>query len=129
MGFGAGDGDLSFLAKSQDIVPEDVLFPVMLVDAAVAHVINEVIFQEDAGAGLIRIEPPPSVARRVDLVNDVVANDCAFRWAERVNAAHIAQNAIPQVMEMVVLNPVYLGGALVVTPPQADTNGRVKPIA
>ena len=119
MGFSAGERDLSLVAKGQDVVAKDILFAVMLVHASVLHVVHQIVLIKNPGASFIRVQTPATVTRRIYIMNQIVADDSAFGWTQRIHPAHVAEHFIAEMMQVVVFNSVALGGALIVTPTPA----------
>src|SRR2546422_1356035 len=58
-------------------------------------------------------------------MDQVVAQDCSFLDAQRVNAAHIAQHALADVVEMIELDDVFTAGRFLITPVPSDGDGGV----
>jgi hypothetical protein len=91
--FDSSRRDLRTLAANQDVVADHVLFPIVLVKTSALGVVDQIVFHRNAGAALVGIQSPAAVRVDVDIVKDVVADDCAFRRPQRINAAHVAQHA------------------------------------
>lgn len=101
----------------------------MLVEAARLRVVHDVVLQQYARAALVRVQAPPAVAVRVDVVHQVVALRRPRRDAERVDAAHVAQHARAEVVDVVVLDGVVVGGGGVVSPAPTHGDARVVEVA
>ena len=95
------------------------ILAVVLVHAAVPDIVHKVIFVQNASAALVWIKPPTAVARGIDVVNQIVAHRRSFGRSEGIDAPHIAQNAITEVVKMIVFNAIPFGDALAVTPAPA----------
>ena len=91
-------GHLPLRAERQDVVFDEIVAPVVLVKSPVVNVVNEIIFKANPRASFIRIKPPSAITRRVNIVDDIVAHRSAFRFSEGINATHVAQDSIPEVM-------------------------------
>ena len=120
--------DLLLLALGEDVVPQHVLLAVVLVEAAGLGAVDEVVLEEDARAAFIGIHAPAAVGIGIDVVEDVVADHGAFGGAERIDAAHVAQQAPAQVMDVVEGERVPFGQALVVAPRPAGGNAGVEEV-
>ena len=119
---------LRFFGEGQDVVPDDVVLAVVLVEAAVRRVVDEVALHRDAGAALVGVEAPAAVAEAAHVVDVVMAHRGAFRRPERVDAAHVAQEALPEVVQVVPFDLVPLGAARGVAPAPAHRNRRVEEV-
>ena len=119
---------LAVHAEGEDVVADDVFAAVVLVVAAGLGVVDEVVLHHDAGAALVVVQPPAAVIVGIDVVDDVVADGGAGRGAEGVDAAHVAQHAPAEVMDVVELDLVVVGRAGRVAPSPADGNARVAEI-
>ena len=117
--------ELLLLAEGEDVVADDVLPAVVLVEAAGLDAVDEVVLEEDVGAAFVGIEAPAAVAVGVDVVEDVVDDLRAFRRAEGVDAAHVAEHAPADVVDVVEGDAVPLGQAFAVSPAPADGDARV----
>ncbi len=120
--------DLLFLAVGQDVVPQHVLLAVVLVEAAGLGAVDEVVLEENAGAAFVGIHSPAAVGIGIDVVEDVVADDGAFGGAERVDAAHVAQQAPAEVMDVIEGERVPFGQALAVAPRPAGGDAGVEEV-
>ena len=117
--------DLRVLAADQDVVADHVLFAVVLVEAAGLGVVDQVVLHRDAGTALVGIQSPAAVGVGVDVVEDIVADDGAFGRPQRVDAAHVAQHAVAQVMDVVETDAVVLGEPVAISPTPAGGNAGV----
>ena len=106
-------------AADENVVANDVVFAVMLMERAVHGVIDEVVFHQKPFRAFVWIQPPAAVGIRLDIVNDVVADASSCLRTERVNAAHVGQRALPDVMNPVEFNFISKRHAGV-TPMPAD---------
>jgi hypothetical protein len=64
--------DLVQLAEGQDVVADDVLAAVVLVEAARLDAVDQVVFEQDARAAFVGVQPPAAVRIGVDVVEHVV---------------------------------------------------------
>lgn len=129
MWFGAGVLDLLFGGEGEDVVADDVFLAVVLVVAAAFGVVDEVVFHEDAGAALVVVEAPSAVGVGDDMMDVVAADDGAFGGAEGVDGTHVAEEAIADVVDVVVCDEVSFGLAVVVSPAPADGDAGVGEVA
>src|SRR5262245_25441449 len=115
-----------FATVHENIVPHEVFASVMLVKAAGLGVVNEVILEPDASAAFVRVKPPAAIGVGVDVVKDIVTNRRAFRRAERVDAAHVAQQSLAEMMNVIEPDVVSLAVAFAVAPAPTDADAGVK---
>ena len=78
MWFGTGEGDLSFFAVGEDIVSDDVVPAVVLMEGSVADPVDEVVLEKDAGAALVGVKAPSTIAGGENIVDMVVPDDRSF---------------------------------------------------
>lgn len=127
MWFGAGKGDLSFFAVGEDIVFDDIVPSVVLMEGSVADPVDEVVLKKDAGAAFVGVKAPSTIAGGENIVDVVVPDDRSFGLPEGVNAAHVAEDAVADVMEVVVFDTIAFGIAGSVSPnPTGGDGGVVK---
>ena len=125
MGFDARALQLAVLAEGENVVANDVFAAVVLVVAAGFGVIDEIVLHRDAGAALVVVQAPaaaPEKVVRVNVVDDVVADRGAGRGAQGVYAAHIAQYAPANMMNVVELDLVVMCRTRLIAPAPADGN-------
>jgi len=82
----------------------------MLVEARAFTAINHVVSSRMSVAPFVRVESPAAVGIGLHIVNQVVAQNGSLLDAQRVNAAHVAQHALADVVEMIELNEVVAAG-------------------
>ena len=58
-------------------------------------------------------------------MNDVMIDGGAFGGAEGIDGTHIAQNAVADMVEVVIIDAVAFGRAVVVAPSPADRDGGI----
>ncbi len=124
--------DLAVHAVGQDVVADDVLAAVVLVVSPGLDAVDEVVLQDDAGTAFVVVQPPAAAAVAVvgvHVVNHVVADGGAVSQAQRVHAAHVAQHAPAQVMDVVELDLVLHRDRRRVAPAPADRDARVELVA
>ena len=125
----AGTLHLRFGAEGEDIVANHVFAAVVLMEPGALDVVNQVVFHHDAGAAFVGIEPPSAVVVGINVVDVVVAHGGAWLGAQGVNAAHIAQHAPTEVVDVVELDLVVVAIAGSISPAPADGNAGVAEIA
>ena len=79
-------------------------------------------------AAFVGVKSPSAAAIAVvgiDVVDHVVADGGAGRNAQGIDAAHVAQHAPTEVMDVVELDLVVVCGAGVIAPAPADGNARI----
>ena len=127
MWFGAAEGDLSFFAVGEDIVSDDVVPAVVLMEGSVADPVDEVVLEKDSGAALVGVKAPSTIAGGENIVDMVVPDDRSFGLPKGVNSTHVAEDAVADVMEVVVFDTVAFGIAGPVSPnPAGGDSGVVK---
>ena len=126
--FGAATLDLIFLGEGEDVVPDDVLLAVVLVEAAVGGVVGDVAFHRDAGAAFVGVEAPAAVGEAGHVMDEIMADRSAFGGPQRVDAAHVAEQAFAEVVEVIPFDAVALGVAGRIAPAPADRDGRIEEV-
>jgi hypothetical protein len=126
--FGTGDDHLALAAVDQDVIADDVLLAVVLMEAAVLGVVDEVVLEENAGGALVGVQPPAAIGIGVDVVEDVARDDRPLGRPERVNAAHVAEEAPAEVVDAIVREEVSLAGGLAVAPAPAGGDAAVEQV-
>ncbi len=81
--------DLVPSSERENVIPENVLLPVMLMESLVRGPGNDVLFRNDSGAPLVIINPPPAVIPSVNVVNEVPTDFCPTLSPERINTPHV----------------------------------------
>lgn len=131
---GASSLQLRVAAKSEDVVAHNVFFSVMLMKSAVRRAKDDVVFRENTGAAFVEINSPTAVTKRRDVVPKIITNHRARFVAERVDAAHVAENRavaigfFSDVMNVIEFNDVVGCERRPVTPRPADGNSGVEKI-
>ena len=128
MFFGAAALELVEVGEGEDIIPDHIVFAVVLVVAAVGRVMADVAFQGDARAAFVIVEPPAAVTEATDVVDMVMADRGPFRWPECIDPAHITQQPFTEMVEVVVFDAVTLGGAGGVAPAPTDGDGGIEQV-
>ena len=77
---------------------------------------------------LVVVESPAAVAIGIDVVNMVIADGGAVGDAEGVDATHVAQHALADVVDVIELDGVVVGERILVPPPPADGDAGVKEV-
>src|SRR5688572_28027457 len=93
--------ELVFRAEGENIVANDVVATVMLVKAGAFAAVNHVVFKDNAGASLIGVKPPAAIGVSSHVVNQIVAQDRSFLNSQRVNASHVADHSLADVMKVI----------------------------
>ena len=94
-------------------------------EAGAFGVVDEVVFDEDVAGAFVGVDAPPAVASGFDAVDVVVAHARAGRDAEGVDPAHVGEQALPDVVDVVVFDDVAVALAFVVAPEPADGDAGV----
>src|SRR5690242_10825859 len=116
---------LIFVPEGEDVIADDIVTAVMLVETRAFAVMNDVVFQQDVCAAFVRVESPAAVGERVYIVNQIISQDGSLLDSERVDAPHVAQHALADVVQMIELNHVVAAGSFLITPVPAHRNGSV----
>ena len=77
MVFNAAALQLPVAGDGEDIVFNDVVAAVVLVEAAGARSINDVVPQHDPRRALVGVEPPAAIVMALDIVDQVALHDRA----------------------------------------------------
>src|SRR6266542_3042575 len=80
---------LCFAAEGEEVVTDDVVLAVMLMEAAVAGAIDQVVLSDDVRTALVEVDTPAPVAVAGDVVENVRANHRAGLDAQRVDATQV----------------------------------------
>ena len=99
---------LTFIAEGKNIVADDIIPSVMLMETAVLGVIHQIIFQKHIGSSLVRVKPPAAVVAGIDIMDHIPAQDRSAGIAQSVNTAHIAQDLVAQMVDMIILHKIPL---------------------
>src|SRR4026208_1276480 len=113
-----------FLRECQDVIANNILASVMLVVTARLGVVNDIARKQDASAAFVIVQTPATIAERRDVVDERVVNRRAGRDSQRIDTAQIAQDTLPEVMEVVEIDVVADREALAVPPGPANRNTR-----
>src|SRR4051812_49776338 len=98
--------ELMLLAESEDVVPKNVFFSVVLMESSALATVNDIVLQHDAGAALVSIQSPTAIIERIHIMDQVVAHHRSGLWPKCVNAAHIAEPSFPDVVHMIELDNI-----------------------
>src|SRR5437667_3173540 len=96
--FLARSRDLVLRAESEDIVANVIPAAIVLVEPGAFATVNHVVLQHDVGAAFVRVKSPAAVGMRVHLMNQVVANYSPLLNAKRIDAAHVAEHTLADVV-------------------------------
>ena len=102
--------------EGEEIVPDDVAAAVVLVESGVLAAEGDVVLQENSGAAFVGVEAPAAVGVAGDVVEKVVPDDGAGLRSKRVDAAHVAESSLADVVDVVELDDVFPAGRGLVTP-------------
>ena len=64
--------ELRLFAKSEDVIADDILAPVVLMKAAVLGAVNNVVLKQDLAAAFVGIESPTAVRKARHVVTQVI---------------------------------------------------------
>src|SRR5262245_20594232 len=92
---------------------------------AALRAIHDVVFDDDSGGTFVVVNAPASVAPRLDVVDQIAADDGARRHTERVDATHVAEKASPYVVNVVQLDDVVAAHVGCVAPNPAHRYPRI----
>ena len=120
--------DLVLLRVDEDVVADNVLLAVILVEASICGVVNQVVFEKNASATLVSIQPPTAVRVAVNVVEDIAQDYSALGFSEHVNTSHVAHQSLTEVVNMVVGDEVAFVGCLTVAQPPTNRDAGVKQI-
>lgn len=88
----AGTLDLQIASEGEDVVADGVFLSIMLVEATVGRVIDDVLLREYVCASFIEINPPSAIMKSGDIVEEVQPDDCSRLNSQRINSSHIAED-------------------------------------
>ena len=128
MRFRSSHRHLAFFAEGQNIIAYDVFFAVMLMKTPVANVVDQIILKQNPSTTFVRIQSPATVAGRIDIVDHIVADGRAFRGSQRIDAAHVAENAVANVMQVIELDLVAFSPAFAISPAPPDRHGGIEKV-
>ena len=121
--------ELVVLAERPDVVADDVLLAVMLVEVGVGGAVADVVLDQDAGAALVGVDRQRARVVVVDVVHQIVAQHRPRRIAQAVDAAHVAEHAAADVVDVVELDHVVMGAGRGIAPTPADRDAGVVQVA
>lgn len=116
---------LLFFGEGKNVVAQNVLFAIVLVEAAGLCAIDNVVLDQNSSAALVSVDSPSTIAIRDGVVNEVVAQARAGRDPQAVYTAEVAQHSAAYVMYVVILYPIVNGLALAIAPPPSDGDSGV----
>ena len=125
MVFRSGSNDFGLTGEGEDIVADDVGFTVVLVVAAAFSSKYDVVFDDFVRASLVGVDAPAAVAKAIDIVDPVADDASPGLDSEGVDTAHVAENALADVVNVVVGDDVVVGLTLGVAPGPADGDAGV----
>jgi hypothetical protein len=110
------------------VVPHPVVASVMLVETRVGAAVHDVVLHHDPGAAFVGVERPSAVAIAADVVEQVVPHDCPRLRAQGVDAAHVAEQPLADVVGVVELDDVVVARRRGVAPVPADRDRGVEEV-
>ena len=117
--------DHAVAAAREDVVAHDVLAAVVLIEDLRPGVVADVVLHQEVRAALVQVDAPAAVVGLVNVVDEVAAQDGARLHAERVDAAHVAEHALAEVMDVVAFDAVAARDRVAVAPDPAARDAAV----
>src|SRR2546427_6170346 len=108
--------ELVFRAVGENVVANDIFSTVMLVKTGAFAPVNHVVFKKDVCAPFVGVESPPTIGVRPHVMNQIVAQDRSFLNSQCVNAAHVAEHALADVVKVIKLDNVVVAGSFLIAP-------------
>src|SRR5205085_2595783 len=81
--------DLALSGKREDVVANDVLTTIVLVESTTLGSVNDVVFQKDSAASLVRVQTPSAVIEGFHVVDQVVPDNSTGLHSKRIDRAHV----------------------------------------
>src|SRR2546425_434660 len=117
--------ELVFRAECVNVVANDIFPTVMLVKAGALAPVNYVVFEHDVRARFVGVKAPAAIGVRPHVMNQVVAQDRSHLNSQRVNAAHVAEHALADVVKVIELDDIVVAGRFPIAPIPSHGNGGV----
>src|SRR5436190_10047111 len=117
--------ELVFRAEGENVVANDIVPTVMLVKAGALAPVNHVVFEHDVRASFVGVKSPATIGVRPHVVNQIIAQDRSVLNSQGVNAAHVAEHALADVVKVIELDDVVVAGRFLIAPIPSHGNGRV----
>ena len=114
------------------VVAERVVLAVMLVDGSRLDTVDDVRLEEEVRRAFVRVKAPAAATRVVvapDVVDFVSDDEGVLVVAERVDAAHVVENAVSDMVDAVVEDFDVAVGGFLVAPRPAGRYARVAVVA
>ena len=132
--FSAGPGaDLSFGGKRADVVPEDIAFAVVDVVALAAAAEDQIFLNQHSGGALVEVYAPAAVTAfagvRRHVVDHVAGQLRAGLDTEHIDAAHVREPTLPDVIDQVVADLDVVRQVVGVAPGPAAGDGGIISVA
>src|ERR1035441_1852605 len=108
--FLAGAPDLRLLSKSKNVVPNHVFASIVLVKATILSVVDDIVLNPDLAAPFVRVDTPAAIGVARNIVAEIVPLHRSGLNAQRVDAAHVAQQAAANVIKIIEFDMVVGGG-------------------
>src|SRR5687768_783615 len=80
------------------------------------HVIDDVVLRDHSCCPLVEVDPPAAVIECVDVMNQVVMQHASWRKPERVNPAHVAEDALADLVNVIPCHRVVMRCGFVISP-------------
>ena len=106
VGFIAGALQLGLAVERENVVIDEIGFAVMLVETVALTAVNDVAFQHDSRTAFVGVKPPAAIDGDVHIVDEVIAENRAGLEAECVNAAHVAEHFLADIVEVIEFDDV-----------------------
>src|SRR5437773_1730231 len=117
--------ELVFGSEGENVVANDIFATVMLVEAGALAPVNHVVFEQDVGAPFVGVKSPAAVGVRLHVMDQIVAQDRSLLNSQRVNAAHVAEHTLADVVKVIELDDVVVAGRFLIAPIPSHGNGRI----
>jgi len=127
-GIGFGDGKLGLHAAPKHVVAYIVGAAEVQVHAAAVGADHDIVLDFDLARSFVKVNAPGAgaiTAIAAHFANQVLGNDGAGRNADRVDAAHVGQHALPDVEQRIAKDQVAARGGARIAPAPADRNAGV----
>ena len=121
------DRNAVLFAIRGNVVTDNILTSIMLMKTFPGTIVANVVFDNDMRGSLIGVNSPPAIETTADIENQIVVNPSSRLNAECVNAAHVTQHLLADVMQKIEADPVLARFGFTISPyPAAGDRGIVK---
>ena len=128
MGFHPRPLQLPVAGRREDVVLDEIVASVMLVKASRRRPVDTIAPHHNPRGALVCIEAPAAVVVAGDVVDHVPFHHGAGRHTERVDASHVGEHAMAEVVDVVGGNANVVRAALHVAPDPADRHAGVSEV-